>query len=138
MTTAAFGKRGTKLAGSALLVVAVATLVLLVPLGCARSEGDASAKAAPGTPPGQAPRGDTAVRVRKTVAKVMERNIADVRDDASFVRDLDGDDLDRAELVLAIEQEFSIDMPDEDLERVWRSTVKDLISYVSRKVEQRR
>jgi acyl carrier protein len=56
---------------------------------------------------------------------------AEVTDTASFVDDLGADSLDTVELVMAFEEAFSIEIPDEEAEKI--STVKDAIEYIEKK-----
>ena len=56
-----------------------------------------------------------------------------VTDDASFVEDLGADSLDTVELVMAFEEEFGLDIPDEDAEQM--RTVGDAIKYLSENKE---
>ena len=51
-----------------------------------------------------------------------------VSDDASFVDDLGADSLDQVELVMALEEEFGIEIPDEDAEKITR--VKEAVGYI--------
>ncbi len=68
--------------------------------------------------------------------KVKETSWASkkVTNDASFVEDLGADSLDTVELVMAFEEEFEIDIPDEDAEQM--QTVGDAISYLKNKQEE--
>ncbi len=52
---------------------------------------------------------------------------------ASFIDDLGADSLDIVELVMAMEEEFDIEIPDDDAEKI--QTIQDVVSYVKRKVE---
>ncbi len=52
-----------------------------------------------------------------------------VTEDASFVDDLGADSLDQMELVMALEEEFGIEIPDEDAEKITR--VREAISYIT-------
>ncbi|TDI34418.1 MAG: acyl carrier protein [Acidobacteria bacterium] len=52
-----------------------------------------------------------------------------VTEDASFVDDLGADSLDQMELVMALEEEFGVEIPDEDAEKITR--VRDAISYIT-------
>ena len=52
---------------------------------------------------------------------------------ASFIDDLGADSLDIVELVMAMEEEFDIEIPDDDAEKI--QTIQDEISYVKRKIE---
>jgi acyl carrier protein len=56
---------------------------------------------------------------------------AEVTETASFVDDLGADSLDTVELVMAFEEAFSIEIPDEDAEKI--TTVKDAIEYIEKK-----
>ena len=75
---------------------------------------------------------DTARRVKLLIAESLGVNPTEVIPDASFIDDLGADSLDIVELVMAIEKEFDIEIPDEDAEKI--STVKDAIDYISNKV----
>jgi acyl carrier protein len=55
---------------------------------------------------------------------------AEVLPEASFVDDLGADSLDRAELVMAFEEGFGLEIPDEDAEKI--TTVRDAIEYIQR------
>ena len=67
-------------------------------------------------------------RVRKIVAEQLGVNEADVKNESSFVNDLGADSLDTVELVMALEDEFSIESPDEEAEKI--TTVQLAIDYV--------
>ena len=54
-----------------------------------------------------------------------------VTEDASFVDDLGADSLDTVELIMAFEEEFDIEIPDEDAQKI--KTVKDVIEYIEPK-----
>ena len=54
-----------------------------------------------------------------------------VTEDASFVHDLGADSLDTVELIMAFEEEFDIEIPDEDAQKI--KTVKDVIEYIESK-----
>ncbi len=55
----------------------------------------------------------------------------EVSEGASFVDDLGADSLDVVELIMAFEEEFNIDIPDEDAERI--TTVRDAVEYIKEK-----
>ena len=57
-------------------------------------------------------------RVKKIVAEQLGVNEADIKNESSFVDDLGADSLDTVELVMALEEEFGIEVPEEDLEGV--------------------
>ena len=70
-------------------------------------------------------------RVKDLIAESLGVNPQEVIPDASFIDDLGADSLDIVELVMAIEKEFSIEIPDEDAEKI--STVQDAINYIQSK-----
>ena len=67
-------------------------------------------------------------QVKKIIVEQLGVDEAEVTPDASFVDDLGADSLDTVELVMAFEEEFSIEIPDEDAEKI--VTVNDAISYI--------
>ena len=67
-------------------------------------------------------------RVKKIVAEQLGVNEADVKNESSFVNDLGADSLDTVELVMAFEEEFGIEIPDEDAEKITR--VKEAVEYI--------
>jgi len=70
----------------------------------------------------------TEARVREIIVNELGVEPEKVTDDASFVEDLGADSLDTVELVMAFEEEFGIDIPDEDAEQM--RTVGDAITYL--------
>jgi acyl carrier protein len=72
---------------------------------------------------------DIEQRVKKIVAEQLGVNEADVKIDSSFVDDLGADSLDTVELVMALEEEFECEIPDEEAEKI--TTVKQAVDYVS-------
>jgi acyl carrier protein len=70
----------------------------------------------------------TEARVREIIINELGVEPEKVTDDASFVEDLGADSLDTVELVMAFEEEFGIDIPDEDAEQM--RTVGDAIRYL--------
>jgi len=70
----------------------------------------------------------TEARVREIIVNELGVEPEKVTDEASFVEDLGADSLDTVELVMAFEEEFGIDIPDEDAEQM--RTVGDAISYL--------
>ena len=68
-------------------------------------------------------------RVKKIVAEQLGVNEAEVKNDSSFVDDLGADSLDTVELVMALEEEFGCEIPDEEAEKI--TTVQQAIDYVS-------
>ena len=75
---------------------------------------------------------DNAARVREIIAQELGVEQEKVVDDANFVDDLGADSLDTVELVMAFEEEFGLEIPDEDAERM--QTVEDAITYLNEKV----
>jgi len=67
-------------------------------------------------------------RVRKIVAEQLGVNEADVKNESSFVNDLGADSLDTVELVMALEEEFECEIPDEEAEKI--TTVQQAVDYV--------
>jgi acyl carrier protein len=72
---------------------------------------------------------DIEQRVRKIVAEQLGANEADIKNESSFVDDLGADSLDTVELVMALEEEFECEIPDEEAERI--TTVQQAIDYVN-------
>lgn len=72
-------------------------------------------------------------RVKKIVAEQLEVEPEDVTPDANFANDLNADSLDTVELVMALEEEFDIEIPDEAAEQI--ATVKAAVDYISSKAE---
>lgn len=73
---------------------------------------------------------DTANRVKKIVAEHLGVEESKVTDTASFIDDLGADSLDTVELVMAFEEEFGCEIPDEAAEKIL--TVKDAIDYLNK------
>lgn len=67
-------------------------------------------------------------RVRKIVAEQLGVNEGDIKNESSFVNDLGADSLDTVELVMALEEEFETEIPDEEAEKI--TTVQQAINYV--------
>ena len=70
-------------------------------------------------------------RVRAIIAEQLGVKLEEVTDSASFVEDLGADSLDTVELVMALEEEFGIEIPDEDAEKMVK--VGDAIKYIETK-----
>jgi acyl carrier protein len=71
---------------------------------------------------------DIAERVKKIVIEHLAVDEAKVTDNASFIDDLGADSLDTVELVMAFEEEFSVEIPDDAAEKI--ITVKDAVSFI--------
>ena len=67
-------------------------------------------------------------RVKKIIAEQLGVEEDEVTNEASFVEDLGADSLDTVELVMALEEEFGIEIPDEDAEKI--QSVRDAIVYI--------
>jgi acyl carrier protein len=71
-------------------------------------------------------------RVRKVLAEQLARDLEEVTLEASFEEDLDADSLDLVEAVLALEEEFGIEIPEEEMEGV--KTVKEAVNLAASKL----
>jgi len=71
---------------------------------------------------------DIAERVKKIVVEHLGVESDKVTEDASFIDDLGADSLDIVELVMAFEEEFNVEIPDDAAEKI--ATVKDAIDYI--------
>ncbi len=71
---------------------------------------------------------ETADRVKKIVVEHLGVDSEKVTEDASFIDDLGADSLDIVELVMAFEEEFGVEIPDDAAEKI--TTVKDAIDYI--------
>jgi len=74
---------------------------------------------------------EIASRVREIIAQELGVEGEKVTDDANFVEDLGADSLDTVELVMAFEEEFGVEIPDEDAEQM--QTVGQAIKYLDEK-----
>lgn len=72
---------------------------------------------------------DIEQRVKKIVAEQLGVNEADIKLESSFVDDLGADSLDTVELVMALEEEFECEIPDEEAERI--TTVQQAVDYIN-------
>lgn len=67
-------------------------------------------------------------RVKKIVAEHLDVEESKVAENSSFIDDLGADSLDQVELVMAFEEEFGIEIPDEDAEKI--VTVADAVNFI--------
>ena len=67
-------------------------------------------------------------KVRKIIAKKLGVEVEEIVPEASFVDDLGADSLDLVELIMSMEEEFDVEISDEDAEKI--TTVKDAYNYV--------
>ena len=72
-------------------------------------------------------------RVKKIVAEQLGVNEAEVKNESSFVDDLGADSLDTVELVMALEEEFECEIPDEEAEKI--TSVQQAIDYIKAHVK---
>jgi acyl carrier protein len=72
-------------------------------------------------------------RVKKVVVEQLEVSEEEVTPTASFVDDLGADSLDQVELIMAFEEEFDLEIPDEDAEKI--TTVADAVNYIDEKTK---
>tara|TARA_B100001250_G_C19808500_1_gene794592 strand:- start:989 stop:1219 length:231 start_codon:yes stop_codon:yes gene_type:complete len=68
-------------------------------------------------------------RVKKIVGDQLGKGIDEINNDSSFVEDLGADSLDTVELVMALEEEFDLEIADEDAEKI--STVNEAVDYIN-------
>ena len=68
-------------------------------------------------------------RVKKIVAEQLGVNESEIKTESSFVDDLGADSLDTVELVMALEEEFECEIPDEEAEKI--TTVQQAVDYIS-------
>ncbi|MEH6542788.1 MAG: acyl carrier protein [Porticoccaceae bacterium] len=73
---------------------------------------------------------DTQERVIKMVAEQLGVKVDEVKPDSSFIEDLGADSLDTVELIMALEEEFDTEIPDEDAEKL--GSVKDAVDYIEK------
>ena len=70
-------------------------------------------------------------RVKNIIVEQLGVEPEQVKPEAQFVNDLGADSLDTVELIMALEEEFDIEIPDEDAQKI--KTVKDVIEYIESK-----
>jgi acyl carrier protein len=68
-------------------------------------------------------------KIKEVVVEQLDCDAAEVKEDSRFIEDLGADSLDVVELVMALEEEFDIEIPDEDAEGIL--TVKDALDYIN-------
>lgn len=67
-------------------------------------------------------------KVKQVIAAQLQVDLADVTDEASFIEDLGADSLDIVELVMAMEESFDVEIPDDEAENIQK--VKDAIKFI--------
>ena len=70
-------------------------------------------------------------KVKSIIAEQLGVKIEEVKPEASFIDDLGADSLDTVELIMALEEQFNVEIPDEDAEKMIK--VSDAIKYVEEK-----
>lgn len=73
-------------------------------------------------------------RVKKIIIEQLGVDEAEITQEASFTDDLGADSLDNVELVMALEQEFNLEIPDEDAEKI--ATVGNAVQYIQEHMEE--
>jgi acyl carrier protein len=76
---------------------------------------------------------DVDAKVKKIISEQLGVPEADVKPEASIVNDLGADSLDTVELVMALEEEFGVEIPDEDAEKI--ATVQNAMDYIKAKAK---
>lgn len=74
---------------------------------------------------------DIAEKVQKIIVEQLGVSADEVKSDASFVEDLGADSLDLTELIMAMEEEFDIEIADDDAQKILK--VQDAVSYIENK-----
>jgi acyl carrier protein len=74
---------------------------------------------------------DIEVKVKKIIEEKLSVNADQITNEARFAEDLKADSLDTVELVMALEDEFGLDIPDEEAEKI--KTVQNAIDYITSK-----
>lgn len=72
-------------------------------------------------------------KVKKIIEEKLSVNADQITNDAKFAEDLKADSLDTVELVMALEDEFGLDIPDEEADKI--KTVQNAIDYITTKME---
>ena len=78
---------------------------------------------------------ELAERVKTIIADQLMVEVSEIHDESSFVEDLGADSLDTVELIMEFEDEFGIEVSDEDAEKI--STVGDAIAYLEKLVGEK-
>jgi acyl carrier protein len=73
-------------------------------------------------------------KIKSIIADQLGLDAGEITIESSFVDDLGADSLDIVELIMALEEEFEIEFPDEDAEKV--STVGDVVAYIKAHTEE--
>jgi acyl carrier protein len=79
---------------------------------------------------------DIASKVRAIIADQLMVDLEEVTDESSFVEDLGADSLDTVELIMEFEDEFGVEIPDEDAEKIL--TVGEAIAYMNKMLAEKK
>ena len=71
-------------------------------------------------------------KVKEIIAQQLGKNIEDIKEESKFIEDLGADSLDTVELVMALEEAFNTEIPDEEAEKL--KTVGDAVKYIEEHV----
>ncbi|MCZ6473880.1 MAG: acyl carrier protein [SAR324 cluster bacterium] len=71
---------------------------------------------------------DVATKVKQIIAEQLGVDEPEIKNESSFIDDLGADSLDTVELVMALEEEFGLEIPDEEAEKI--TTVQDAVTYI--------
>jgi acyl carrier protein len=74
---------------------------------------------------------DISKKVKEIIAQQLSKDLDSINDQSHFVDDLGADSLDVVEMVMAFEEAFGLEIPDEDAEKI--QTVQDVINYIKTK-----
>ncbi len=75
--------------------------------------------------------GDVSKKVKEIIAQQLSKEVDSISEKSHFVDDLGADSLDVVEMVMAFEEAFDLEIPDEDAEKI--QTVQDVINYIKAK-----
>ncbi|MGD1699810.1 acyl carrier protein [Dapis sp. BLCC M229] len=73
---------------------------------------------------------DIFTKVQKIVSNQLEKDLEEVKPESNFANDLGADSLDTVELVMALEEEFDVEIPDEQAEQI--ATVQAAVDYIEK------
>ena len=73
-------------------------------------------------------------KIRATIASQLSIDEEEIKMESSFMNDLGADSLDIVELIMALEEEYEIEIPDEDVEKI--ATVGDVVEYIKAHTEE--
>ena len=72
-------------------------------------------------------------KIKATIASQLSIDEEEIKMESSFMNDLGADSLDIVELIMALEEEYEIEIPDEDVEKI--ATVSDVVEYIKTRTE---